>query len=79
MEAHVPYREWLRAAAGGRNGNLAWLLARFDQLPLAPKDKADLWATLELPIRWYIDDSPAARTMSRVRRRAGRLRTTTAR
>ena len=65
VEAHVPYREWLRAAAGGRNGSLAWLLARFEQLPLSPKDKADLWATLELPIRWDIDDSPAARTMSR--------------
>ena len=44
VEAHVPYLEWLRAAAGGLDQALDWLLARLDELPLSPKDKADLYA-----------------------------------
>jgi hypothetical protein len=65
VEAHVPYVEWLRAAAGGLDSALACLLARLEQLPLAPKDKADLYASLELPVRWGLGRTGASRTTMR--------------
>ena len=65
VEAHVPYVEWLRAAAGGLDSALACLLARLEQLPLAPKDKADLYASLELPVRWELGRTGASRTTMR--------------
>jgi hypothetical protein len=65
VEAHVPYLEWLRAAAGGLDGALACLLARLAQLSLAPKDKADLYASLELPVRWELGRTEASRTTMR--------------
>jgi len=65
VEAHVPYLEWLRAAAGGLDGALGWLLFRLEELALSAKDKADLFATLELPIRWDLGRSNATRTLMR--------------
>jgi hypothetical protein len=65
VEAHVPYLEWLCAAAGGLDGALDCLLARLEQLPLAPKDKADLYASLELPVRWELGRTGASRTTMR--------------
>ena len=65
VEAHVPYLEWLRAACGSLDQALVWLLARIEELPLPHKDKADLWASLELPVKWELGASPAARTVTR--------------
>ena len=65
VEAHAPYVEWLRAAAGGLDNALACLLARLEKLPLAPKDKADLYASLELPVRWEMGRTGASRTTMR--------------
>lgn len=56
VEAHVPYREWLRRAAGEDSAVLAWLLDR-----LTPAD----YDTLELFLRWDLGDCPATRTHSR--------------
>ena len=43
VEANVPYREWLRAARGGRS-ELAWLIERFDELPQDLKrERAELY------------------------------------
>ena len=41
VEADVPYREWLRAAAG-RQHELLWLLSRFEQLPITGREKTEL-------------------------------------
>jgi hypothetical protein len=65
VEAHVPFLKWLSAAAGGGDQELSWLLGRFEELPLSSKDKADLWASLELPIRWELGNSRATRTAAR--------------
>ncbi|MFB3778829.1 MAG: hypothetical protein ACE141_14520 [Bryobacteraceae bacterium] len=62
VEAHVPYLEWLLKAAGGRARALELLLARLEELPGSPRGKADLWASLRLPIRWNLSGSKAART-----------------
>jgi hypothetical protein len=66
VEANVPYTEWLRAAAGRGDGDLRWLLGRFDRLPVSEREKAELYDSLELKIRWKLNDSRAARTHLRL-------------
>jgi hypothetical protein len=51
VEAHVPYREWLRAAAG-RTSELAWLIKRFESLEMADRAKAELYDSLKLHVTW---------------------------
>lgn len=51
VEANVPYREWLRAARGTRS-ELAWLIERFDALPIADKEKAELYDSQQIYVRW---------------------------
>ena len=51
VEANVPYQRWLRAAAG-RERDLTWLVKRFDSLPLSPKEKAELFDSQKLYVRW---------------------------
>lgn len=51
VEANVPYRGWLRAARGRRD-ELSWLLARFANLPLEEQQKAELYDSQKLYVRW---------------------------
>jgi hypothetical protein len=65
VEAHVPYREWLRAAKS-RNDELAWIIERFGSLDRKParsadrselrmrpeKQKAELYDALQLHVQW---------------------------
>jgi hypothetical protein len=51
VEANVPYRKWL-AAARGRESELAWLVERFDKLPLPEKQKAELYDSQQLYVTW---------------------------
>ena len=51
VEANVPYQRWLRAAAG-RERNLTWLINRFNSLPLSQKQKAELFDSQKLYVRW---------------------------
>jgi hypothetical protein len=51
VEAHVPYRDWLRAARG-RERELVWLIRRFESLPFSENLKANLYDSLKLHITW---------------------------
>ena len=51
VEANVPYQRWLRAASG-RERDLTWLLRRIDSLPLSQKEKAELFDSQKLYVRW---------------------------
>jgi len=51
VEANVPYRKWLEAARGERS-ELAWLIERFDALPISDKEKAELYDSQQLYVRW---------------------------
>ena len=51
VEANVPYREWL-AAGRGREAELLWLVERFDGLNKPDKDKAELYDSQQLYVRW---------------------------
>lgn len=66
-EANVPYRDWLRAARG-RNNELPWLIERFQRLPISEKEKAALYDSLEILVRWEMSGthgSSASRTLAR--------------
>lgn len=51
VEAHVPYRDWLRATRGGRS-ELAWLIDRFSELPGSDDQKAELYDSQNLYVQW---------------------------
>jgi hypothetical protein len=62
VEADVPYRAWLHAAKGRSGSDLAWLLSRFERLPLADRARAELFDSLGLTIRWDLAGLRASRT-----------------
>jgi hypothetical protein len=51
VEANVPYREWLRAARG-RSVELAWLVEHFNALPRPDDERAELFDSQQLYVRW---------------------------
>jgi hypothetical protein len=51
VEANVPYRKWLSAAIGLEK-ELAWLITRFEALPKTNKEKAELYDSQKLYVRW---------------------------
>lgn len=63
VEANVPYIAWLRAAKVRARPDLRWLIERFERLPLSEKEKAELYESLKLPVRWELDNSRATRTV----------------
>ena len=61
VEANIPYLEWIEAARG-RERDISWLLRCFERLQLSDREKAELYDSLELHIRWDLDELPASRT-----------------
>jgi len=51
VEANVPYREWLSVARRNRK-ELAWLIDCFDKLPKPEKERAELYDSQQLYVRW---------------------------
>src|SRR3989454_8955530 len=51
VEAHVPYREWLRAARG-RADELSWIVKQFESLNLSARERAEHYDSLKLHIGW---------------------------
>ncbi|HMF56655.1 MAG TPA: hypothetical protein VK619_09950 [Pyrinomonadaceae bacterium] len=66
VEANVPYREWMRLAAGGGRREVPWLLERFERLPLSGKERAELYDSLQLWICWHLNKYSASRTGGRM-------------
>ena len=64
-DANVPYRQWLRAAAGSRYHDLGWLLERYGRLPGSLADRAEKFDSLGLPIAWNLGAGRASRTKMR--------------
>jgi hypothetical protein len=71
VEADTPWRRWLEAAGGHASGRKpghagaslpAWLLGRFENLPLPEPQKAELYESLRIPLRWNLGNSPISRT-----------------
>jgi hypothetical protein len=72
VDAKVPFREWLRAARRRGEGELQWLVRRFESLPVTGRERATLFDPLKLWVRWELDDSRATRTHAR-RRPSGEI------
>jgi hypothetical protein len=68
VEANIPWQRWLDAARG-RERSLSWLLRCFAQLPLAPRQRAELYDSLRLPIRWRLENRKLSRTCNWTRPR----------
>lgn len=51
VEANIPYREWLSAARSERS-ELAWLIERFDQMPKPEAERAELYDSQKIFVRW---------------------------
>ncbi len=66
VEAHPPYLAWLDAAAGGERRTLRWLIEHIERLPGSSAEKAELYDSLELYLRWDLNESRAARTYTRL-------------
>jgi hypothetical protein len=62
VEADTPWRKWLEAAGGKRTDTAAWLISRFEQLRLPPEQKAELYESLRVPLRWSLNNSVISRT-----------------
>ena len=64
VEANIPYREWLNAARQGRP-ELSWLIDRFNSLPKSDKERAELYDSQQIYVRWRFDYN-ASRTGMRL-------------
>jgi hypothetical protein len=70
VEADTPWRRWLEEAGGkvGRKTSASpawlpsWLMERFEQLPLPEQQKAELYESLRVPLRWNLENSVISRT-----------------
>src|ERR1700735_2386894 len=61
VEANIRWRTWLDSARG-RKHPLLWLIQRFAQLPLADRQRAELYDSLHLPVRWRLENLKLSRT-----------------
>ena len=69
VEANIPWRRWLDAARG-RDRDLEWLIRRFEHLPLSDRERAELYDSLRLPLRWDLKNLKLSRTRNWTRPRS---------
>lgn len=65
VEAHVPYHEWLRAAARSRS-ELAWLLTALARRYSTEREQAVRYDSLQLPLRFELGHLSTSRTLMRL-------------
>lgn len=52
VEASIPFQDWLRAARPRAEKDLQWLVRQFDSLNKTEKEKAELYDSQQLYVRW---------------------------
>jgi hypothetical protein len=52
VEANIPFQTWLRAARPRAEKDLHWLIRQFDSLNKSEKEKAELYDSQQLYVRW---------------------------
>lgn len=67
VEANVPFLRWLHAAEGDSKRDLAWLIERFERLPLSESERAEAYDSLKLWIRLSCESYSFSRTGMRGR------------
>lgn len=68
VEANIPWRRWLDTARG-RERDLEWMIRRFEQLAVAVRERAELYDSLRLPLRWHLRNLKFSRTRNWTRPR----------
>ena len=61
VEASIPWRRWLDSARG-RERDLEWLIRSFEQLRVTDRERAELYDSLRLPVRWQLKNLKFSRT-----------------
>lgn len=67
VEADTPWRRWLETAAGKEQAMATWLIERFERLGLPAQQKAEIYDSLRIPLRWNLANSTLTRTRNRKR------------
>ena len=62
VEATIPWRKWLNAAQGNQSASPAWLVERFAAFAVTNSEKARLYDSLRMPVRWKLENSRISRT-----------------
>ena len=65
VEPDIPFDRLLTGAAGSEGREWLWLMEQFEQLPLSPKDKTELYDALGIELQFDLRNSPASRTYAR--------------
>jgi hypothetical protein len=65
VEAHVRFRAWIEAVRPRRLSDLQWLIEGIAALPLTPREKADLYESLDLLVEWCLTRIAASRSRAR--------------
>jgi hypothetical protein len=60
VEADIPWQQWLHAARGGND--LRWLVLQLESLPIPDVEKSQLYDSLQLTVRWHLNDLRLSRT-----------------
>jgi len=68
VEANIPWHRWLDTARG-RERDLQWLIRRFEELPVTNRERAELYDSLRLPLRWHLKNLKLSRTRNWTRPR----------
>lgn len=66
VEAHVPFRQWVAIMRPRGTSDLVWLLQRLAALPLTPRQRAEAWNAMQLPITWDIGTARSSRSRLRL-------------
>jgi hypothetical protein len=62
VEADTPWQKWLESARGKKRAGAEWLIGRFEALGKSERDKAELYDSLRLQLRWDLENSRVSRT-----------------
>jgi len=68
VEANIPWRRWLDSARG-RERDFEWLIRQFEELPVTARERAELYDSLHLPLRWHLKNLKFSRTRNWTRPR----------
>ncbi len=61
VEANIPWSTWIDAARGRQNA-LPWLLNQFAKLPLPARQQSELYDSIQIPLRWNLENLKLSRT-----------------
>ncbi|MBI3476018.1 MAG: hypothetical protein HY010_09815 [Acidobacteria bacterium] len=62
VEADTPWQKWMETARGKKSRSAEWLIRQFENLSLPDSEKAELYDSLRLPLRWDLDNALVSRT-----------------